>query len=141
MRNLRELLIQVLSRAAAPALMHVKRRSQAPPHHGAMRTPSHRLAAAALLVAAAAASAQPASAPSRGQLLYTTHCIACHSTQLHWRDQRQARDWDGLKAQVRRWQGNAALGWSEADIVEVARHLNDTLYHYPQGSDRLSQAR
>ncbi len=96
---------------------------------------------AALACAGAAALAQPAPAPTRGLLLYATHCIECHSTQMHWRDQRQARDWDSLKAQVRRWQGNAALGWSEADIVEVARHLNDTIYHHPQGSDRLSQAR
>jgi mono/diheme cytochrome c family protein len=106
-----------------------------------MRTPSHRLAAAALLVAAAAASAQPPSAPSRGQLLYATHCIACHSTQLHWRDQRQARDWDSLKAQVRRWQGNAGLGWSEDDVNEVARHLNDTIYRFAQTSDRVGRAR
>jgi mono/diheme cytochrome c family protein len=23
---------------------------------------------------------------NRGERLYTTHCIACHSTQMHWRD-------------------------------------------------------
>ncbi len=100
-----------------------------------------RTTVAALACAGAAALAQPATAPTRGQLLYATHCIECHSTQMHWRDQRQARDWDGLKAQVRRWQGNAALGWSDADIAEVARHLNDTIYYYPQSSDRLSLAR
>lgn len=100
-----------------------------------------RSTVAALACAGTAALAQPAAAPTRGQLLYATHCIECHSTQMHWRDQRQARDWDSLKAQVRRWQGNAALGWSDADIAEVARHLNDTIYRYPQSSDRLSQAR
>jgi len=107
-----------------------------------MRTWSFRIAAAAVLwLAASAASAPPAAAPSRGQLLYTTHCIACHSSQLHWRDQRQARDWDSLKAQVRRWQGNAGLGWSEADVTEVARHLNDTIYRFPQTSNRVGLAR
>ena len=122
--------------------MHVKRRAQALPHHGCMRTRSLRIAAAAALwLAAAAASAQPAAAPSRGQLLYATHCIACHSSQLHWREQRQARDWDSLKAQVRRWQGNAGLGWSEADVTEVARHLNDTIYRFPQTSNRVGLAR
>jgi mono/diheme cytochrome c family protein len=106
-----------------------------------MRTPLRRIAvAAALWLAAAAATAQPAASPSRGQLLYATHCIACHSTQMHWRDQRRARDWDGLKAQVRRWQGIAGLGWSEADVNEVARHLNDTIYRYPQTSERVGMA-
>jgi mono/diheme cytochrome c family protein len=88
-----------------------------------------------------AALAQAVTPQTRGELLYGTHCIECHSTQMHWRDGRQARDWDSLKAQVRHWQGNAGLGWSDDDIVAVARHLNDTIYHYPQTSDRLSLAR
>ena len=75
------------------------------------------------------------------QLLYTTHCIKCHTTQMHWRQDRGAHDWDSLKGQVRRWQGNAGLGWNEVDIAEVARHLNDTTYRHPQTSDRLSLAR
>lgn len=96
-----------------------------------------------LLVAALAgtAVAQPSTTPSRGQLLYTTHCIECHNTQVHWRDQRLAGDWDGLMLQVRRWQATAALGWDDADIVEVSRHLNDTFYRYPQSSNRVSLGR
>lgn len=74
--------------------------------------------------------AQTAVPPSRGELLYSTHCIECHSTQMHWRDQRLARDWDSLKFQVRRWQGVARLGWSEEDIEAVARHLNETIYRF-----------
>jgi mono/diheme cytochrome c family protein len=76
---------------------------------------------------------------SRGELLYNTHCIACHSTELHWRDNKLATDWPTLKAQVRRWQGNAGLRWSEADVVEVARFLNDTIYHHEQTTDRVSR--
>ncbi len=76
--------------------------------------------------------------PSRGQLLYTTHCIACHSSQMHWRDRKLATDWSSLRAQVQRWQAQAQLGWSEADVTEVARYLNDTIYGYPQTSGRLS---
>lgn len=98
------------------------------------------LAGAALTTACVAASAQSAPAKSRGELLYTTHCIACHTTQMHWRDKKQATDWDSLKGQVRRWQGTAQLNWSEADITEVARHLNDTIYRYPQTSGRVSLA-
>ena len=73
-----------------------------------------------------------AQAESRGELLYATHCIACHTTQMHWRDQKVATDWSRLKSEVRRWQRTAALDWSEADIVEVARYLNDSIYRFAQ---------
>jgi mono/diheme cytochrome c family protein len=80
----------------------------------------------------AAAGAQPAPANDRGALLYNTHCIECHNTQMHWRTQRLAHDWDSLKAQVRRWQATAGLQWSEEDISAVARHLNETIYQFPE---------
>ena len=52
-------------------------------------TQTSRLALALLFLAAAVtANAQTRDGISRGELLYTTHCIACHSTQVHWRDKR-----------------------------------------------------
>jgi mono/diheme cytochrome c family protein len=68
---------------------------------------------------------------TRGQLLYETHCIACHTTQMHWRDGRIVSDWAGLLVQVRRWQATAKLNWRDEDIEAVARHLNDTVYKLP----------
>lgn len=84
---------------------------------------------AALLVVALG-SALPALAQSRGELLYTTHCIACHTQQMHWRDQRRATDWASLRAQVQRWQREARLDWGDDDVFEVTRHLNDTIYRF-----------
>lgn len=78
------------------------------------------------------AETQPKGGISRGELLYTTHCIACHNTKIHWRDNKVAKDWSGLSAQVRRWQDVGDLGWSDGDIVEVARYLNALHYHYPE---------
>jgi mono/diheme cytochrome c family protein len=97
---------------------------------------------AGILVAACAVAGSLAAQPavSRGQLLYTTHCIECHNSQMHWRDRKLATDWPSLKAQVRHWQALAFLNWSEADIVEVARHLNDTIYGYPVTSNQVGQA-
>lgn len=37
-------------------------------------------------------------AQSRGELLYTTHCIACHTTEMHWRDRRAASPIEPLRA-------------------------------------------
>lgn len=96
------------------------------------------LRAALLAAACIAAQAAPAAAPAptRGELLYTTHCIACHNSQMHWRDQRLATDWASLRAQVRRWQEAGQLGWSDDDIREVVRYLNDRIYRFPVDADK-----
>ncbi|HRD97042.1 MAG TPA: cytochrome C [Rubrivivax sp.] len=95
--------------------------------------PLHVAAAVrALAVLCLAAGLVPTSwAQSRGELLYNTHCVACHRTQIHWRDKRQVVDWPSLRAQVRLWQATELLAWDEADIESVARYLNDTYYRYP----------
>jgi len=87
--------------------------------------------AALFAIAAAAAQAQAPTATARGELLYSTHCQACHTTQVHWRDKRLATDWAGLAAQVERWQANARLGWSAEDVDAVARYLNARYYRFP----------
>lgn len=85
----------------------------------------------------AVSHAQPLPVQTRGELLYTTHCISCHTKQMHWRNDKQATNWESLKFQVRRWQGNAGLQWGEADITDVARYLNETIYRYPPPPDRV----
>lgn len=87
------------------------------------------LLAAPLVFAAGVAAAQPDA--GRGRLLYETHCIACHTTQVHWRVKRLAGDWTQLQALVWRWQVDAQLNWSAADVEAVALHLNETFYRLP----------
>ncbi len=90
-----------------------------------------------IAMSSAVAHAQQVPVQTRGELLYTTHCITCHTSQMHWRNNRQAYDWDSLKAQVRIWQGNTGLQWGEADIAEVAGYLNETIYRYPRTANRV----
>lgn len=80
----------------------------------------------------AAASAQSGIDKPRAELLYSTHCIACHNEKVYWRDKKIAKNWTGLKAQVRRWQGVVGQTWSDRDIAEVAHYLNVRHYHYPE---------
>jgi mono/diheme cytochrome c family protein len=80
-----------------------------------------------------------ANAQTRGELLYTTHCVSCHTAQVHWRAKKQATDWDSLTLQVRRWQGNAGLQWPEADVNEVSRYLNEAFYRFPPPAERTGQ--
>jgi hypothetical protein len=94
-----------------------------------------------LISTAAHGQLQEQPAPrTRGGLLYENHCGACHSEQMHWRMARRARDWDTLRDQVRKWQAESSLGWSDEDIDAVTRHLNDTIYNYAP-RDALAQRR
>jgi len=69
---------------------------------------------------------------ARGKLLYDTHCVACHSEKMHWRDSRLVQDWASLKFQVQRFQAAASLGWADGDIEAVAGYLNTTIYRLPR---------
>jgi len=86
----------------------------------------------------AMAAASAAQTQSRGELLYSTHCIACHTSQMHWRDKRVATDWATLTLQVRRWQSAASLAWTEADVLEVASYLNDSIYRFERAPGPVS---
>ena len=69
--------------------------------------------------------------PRRGELLYDTACLACHTTQPHWRDKRIVQSWPALLAEVSRWQRVAGQNWSDAEIRDVADYLNRRFYKLP----------
>ena len=90
-----------------------------------------RLVAAFLFTVAMSVLAQSTAPTSRGELLYNTHCIACHTKEMHWRERKLATDWASLEREVRRWAANAGLAWGNEDVVEVARYLNAMYYRFP----------
>lgn len=67
----------------------------------------------------------------RGEMLYSNHCIACHTEQVHWREQGLARDWGSLNYQVQRWARNTGLQWEPGDVNAVAEYLNRKYYNFP----------
>jgi hypothetical protein len=67
----------------------------------------------------------------RGRLLYETYCIACHTTQAHWRDKHIVASWADLLYQVTRMQKNAGQDWSSTEISDVAAYLNELFYKMP----------
>lgn len=81
----------------------------------------------------------------RGKLLYGTHCKACHTAEIHWREQNLATDWNSLVAQVRRWQASIGLGWSDEEIADVASYLNALHYGFPEpeykGDSQINHSR
>jgi mono/diheme cytochrome c family protein len=88
------------------------------------------IVAMAIAGATTAVAQQAPPSVARGELLYKTHCVGCHTTQVHWRDRKLAGDWTGLLTQVRRWQRNAGLKWGEQEIADVTRYLNGKFYHF-----------
>lgn len=95
-----------------------------------------RALAALVLAALAGCAAEPAPAPAppraadlaRGRALYETHCIACHSDKVHWRDRSLVRSWTDLRDQVTRFERIAGQDWSEEEIDDVAAYLNGQFY-------------
>jgi len=65
-----------------------------------------------------------------GQLLYETHCDACHDTSVHSRNPRKAKSLDDIKYWVTRWSKELKLDWSDVEIEEVAKHVNAKYYHF-----------
>lgn len=90
---------------------------------------------AALLLLAACGTREPASLQAadarRGELLYDTACLQCHTTQTHWRDKSVVHSWDALVREVDRWQKNSGQRWSEADVRDVSAYLNRLYYKLP----------
>ena len=60
---------------------------------------------------------------------------------MHWRANGAVKDWTSLKEEVRTWQIVASLAWSEDDVLEVARYLNDTIYHFERTNQRPSSTK
>lgn len=69
-------------------------------------------------------------AASRGQMLYENHCISCHESVVHIREQQQARTLAQLRARVQYWADYLQLRWSREEVEEVANHLDSQYYRF-----------
>ncbi|HEU0187558.1 MAG TPA: cytochrome c [Gallionellaceae bacterium] len=106
-----------------------------------VRSDRHSMSRAGLtfllgLLASVPAIAQTDDEAQRGRLLYTTHCQACHTSAIHWRQKKLATDFSSLEAQVQRWQTTEGLNWSAEEIRLVSLYLNEYFYHF-SGRDAL----
>ena len=104
-----------------------------------MRSAITLAGSALMLVGALAAGQAPTNNAPNGELTYTTYCIACHTTQIHWREKKLATDWTSLRSQVRHWLLEAGTAATEDDIAAVAGYLNGLYYNFPvTDAQRLS---
>jgi len=68
--------------------------------------------------------------PSRGQLLYENHCMACHESIVHIRTQQQARSLPALREKVMHWAAYMQLRWGKEEVEDVVGHLNSHYYKF-----------
>ena len=86
---------------------------------------------ASLVVAAFAASSLSVDAQEtvqRGQELYATQCLSCHTERLHQREKSKIRTLADLRAEVTRWSRETKQRFSAEDIEDAVRDLD--LSHY-----------
>ena len=86
------------------------------------------LGATMILLAAAAALAADI---NRGQALYEARCGGCHDTSVHGRSPRSAKSFDEVRGYVARWDKQLGTAWTDEEINEVARYLNEKYYQFP----------
>lgn len=84
-----------------------------------------------VLLAAALFVAWPAQSQDRAKTLHDTYCLMCHTTQVYTRDDRLADNYEQIRAQVDRWQGNVSLKWNAGDIDLVTAYLARHYYKMP----------
>lgn len=68
----------------------------------------------------------------RGKALYENHCIKCHESTLHLREDRRAKTVEDVRSQVVRWSQELGLGWGYQEIEDVRQYLSSTFYNFTQ---------
>lgn len=68
--------------------------------------------------------------PSRGQLLYENHCMACHESVVHIRTRKQVESLSALRIEVLRWSAQLQFHWGREEVEEVVSHLNRQYYKF-----------
>lgn len=77
-------------------------------------------------------SAVIAEEASRGQLLYENHCKKCHENDVHFRENRKAKDIIDINKWVIRWQYDQKLNWEYSTIQEVTQYINRSFYKFSE---------
>jgi mono/diheme cytochrome c family protein len=79
---------------------------------------------------AVAARAADDAGLSRGEALYTNHCMACHTCKAHTRREPLVKNLGELAREVDRWQANQKLDWKSEEQADVVDYLNSAFYRF-----------
>jgi cytochrome c1 len=68
----------------------------------------------------------------RGKLLYENHCMSCHESVVHIRDDRRAESLGEVTWQVSRWASEMDLDWRYPEVFDLVAYLNSRYYRFKQ---------
>ena len=68
----------------------------------------------------------------RGKMLYENHCMSCHESVLHIREDRRAKALGEIYWQTTRWAVTQQLEWRYDDVRDVAQYLNNQFYKFDE---------
>ena len=89
---------------------------------------------AALVMASLAQGAQAASMlpgdAAKGKKLVEAGCTSCHGSEVYTRKDRKVKSVEGLMGQVGKCNANLARNYSDAQLNDVVKHLNDAYYKF-----------
>lgn len=97
-----------------------------------MRTYRLLALAALLLSPSGVISAAAAEDVERGRMLYENHCVSCHESVVHVRDDHKAKSLGEVNWQIARWATERRLEWRYDEVRDVSRYLNARFYQFPK---------
>ena len=68
----------------------------------------------------------------RGKLLYENHCMSCHESVVHIRENRRAGALGEIYWQTTRWAVTQQLEWRYEEVRDVAQYLNNQFYKFDE---------
>lgn len=93
-----------------------------------MRTSTISALTAAPLLALLS-TASPAAEPERGRLLYENHCLVCHESAVHVRENRRVTTRIDIMEMITRWSAYLDLDWTGEEMFDVLEYLDQRYYH------------
>ena len=64
----------------------------------------------------------------RGRLLYENHCLTCHESQVHIRNNHTAQSIGDIYREVTRWSEALELAWQSSEFKDVSHYLYRSFY-------------
>ena len=87
-------------------------------------------AALAVLLAPSAHAASLPGDSAEGKRLLDANCMECHQTDVYTRKDRSVTSLAGLKEQVASCTHMAPKDFSESEMQDLLKYLNDQFYHF-----------
>jgi mono/diheme cytochrome c family protein len=93
-----------------------------------------KMIASAFVLTLASATVQAAMLPgdaAKGKALHDQQCVACHTSSVYTRANRNVKTVEGLIGQVNMCKGQLSLKLSRDQVNDLVKYLDETFYKFP----------